>query len=72
MTEDKYYGTKVTINAWKPQIQEQVEVSLSQLEILGRNAHKETNSIEAGWMVYLLFNFIITFFLLHPCKSLNY
>ena len=72
MTEDKYYGTKVTINAWKPQIQEQVELSLSQLEILGRNAHTEINSIEAGWMVYLLFNFIITFFLLRPCKTLNY
>ena len=72
MTEDKYYGTKATINAWKPQIQEQVELSLSQLEILGRNAHTEINSIEAGWMVYLLFNFIITFFLLRPCKTLNY
>ena len=72
MTEDKYYGAKATINAWKPQIQEQVGLSLSQLEILGRNALSEMNSIVAGWMVYLLFNFIITFFLLRPCKTLNY
>ena len=72
MTEDKYYGTKATINAWKPQIQGQVEISVSQLEILGGNAHTEYNSIQAGWMVYLLFNFIFTFFLLGPCKTLNY
>ena len=72
MTGDKYYGTKATINAWKPQVHEQVEFSMSQLLILGGNARAELNSIEAGWMVYLLFNFIITFFLLGPCKTLNY
>ncbi|KAK7827894.1 hypothetical protein CFP56_030812 [Quercus suber] len=49
--EDKYYGTKATINAWKPQIQEQVEFSFSQLEIFGVNATTEINTIEAGWMV---------------------
>ncbi|XP_050259701.1 uncharacterized protein LOC126704721 [Quercus robur] len=48
---DKYYGTKATINAWKPQIQEQDEFSSSQLWILGGNATTETNNIVAGWMV---------------------
>ncbi|KAK7858499.1 hypothetical protein CFP56_012266 [Quercus suber] len=51
VTGDKYYGTKATINAWKPQVQEQVEFSISQLLILGGNAPAELNSIEAGWMV---------------------
>ncbi|XP_050259706.1 uncharacterized protein LOC126704728 [Quercus robur] len=51
VTGDKYYGTKATVNAWKPQIQEQVEFSLSQLLILGGNARGELNSIEAGWRV---------------------
>ncbi|XP_065630322.1 protein neprosin, partial [Quercus suber] len=49
--EDKYYGTKATINVWKPQIQEQVEFSFSQLEIFGGNATTEINAILAGWMV---------------------
>ncbi|KAL4614418.1 hypothetical protein ACB092_07G053000 [Castanea dentata] len=51
VTGDKYYGTKATINAWKPQIQEQVEFSLSQLSILGDNTGRELNSIGASWMV---------------------
>ncbi|XP_030941511.1 uncharacterized protein LOC115966413 [Quercus lobata] len=51
VTGDKYYGTKATINAWKPQIQEQAEFSLSQLEILGGDAHTAVNTIQAGWMV---------------------
>ncbi|KAL4614414.1 hypothetical protein ACB092_07G052600 [Castanea dentata] len=48
---DKYYGTKATINTWKPQIQEQDEYSLSQFSIIGDNAGREINSIDAGWMV---------------------
>ena len=72
VTGDKYYGTKATINAWKPQIQEQAEFSWSQLEIRGGDAHTAINTIQAGWMVYLLFNFIFTFFFLGPCKTLNY
>ncbi|KAM4097976.1 hypothetical protein ACJW30_07G042300 [Castanea mollissima] len=47
---DKYYGTKATINSWKPQIQEQDEFSLSKLLILGGVAPKDLNTIEAGWM----------------------
>uniref|UniRef100_A0A7N2RD46 Neprosin PEP catalytic domain-containing protein n=1 Tax=Quercus lobata TaxID=97700 RepID=A0A7N2RD46_QUELO len=50
VTGDKYYGTKATINAWKPQIQEQDEFSTSQLWILGGNATTDMNSIVAGWM----------------------
>ena len=71
MTGDKYYGTKATINAWKPQVHEQVEFSMSQLLILGGNARAELNSIEAGWMVYLLFNFIITFFSFRPLQNIE-
>ncbi|KAH0888362.1 hypothetical protein HID58_050791 [Brassica napus] len=33
--ENKYYGTKVTINVWEPKIQQQYE--------------KYFNNIEAGW-----------------------
>ncbi|KAF3953079.1 hypothetical protein CMV_021439 [Castanea mollissima] len=51
VTGDKYYGTKATINSWKPQIQEQDEFSLSKLLILGGVAPKDLNTIEAGWMV---------------------
>ncbi|KAM4088072.1 hypothetical protein ACB094_07G043800 [Castanea mollissima] len=51
VTGDKYYGTKAIINTWKPQIQEQVEFSLSQLSILGDSAGRELNSIGASWMV---------------------
>ncbi|KAK4564472.1 hypothetical protein RGQ29_006509 [Quercus rubra] len=50
VTGDKYYGTKATINSWKPQIQEQDEFSLSKLLILGGVAPKDLNTIEAGWM----------------------
>nr|POE46513.1 hypothetical protein CFP56_66358 [Quercus suber] len=51
VTGDKYYGTKATINVWKPRVQEQVEFSMSQLLIQGGIAPAELNSIEAGWMV---------------------
>ncbi|KAK4564471.1 hypothetical protein RGQ29_006508 [Quercus rubra] len=50
VTGEKYYGTKATINAWKPQIQEQAELSVSTIVILGGNASTDVNNIDTGWM----------------------
>uniref|UniRef100_A0A0E0C3G6 Neprosin PEP catalytic domain-containing protein n=1 Tax=Oryza meridionalis TaxID=40149 RepID=A0A0E0C3G6_9ORYZ len=49
----KYYGTKVTINVWKPKIATSGDFSLAQLWITaGSYANKDLNTIEAGWQVY--------------------
>lgn len=63
MEGDKYYGAKATINVWRPQIQEPNEFSLSQIWILGGSFGEDLNSIEAGWQVHILFNFILYYFL---------
>ncbi|BAS72648.1 Os01g0550900, partial [Oryza sativa Japonica Group] len=49
----KYYGTKVTINVWKPKIATSRDFSMAQLWITaGSYANKDLNTIEAGWQVY--------------------
>ncbi|KAF5952679.1 hypothetical protein HYC85_010623 [Camellia sinensis] len=46
---DKYYGTKATMNVWKPILQQSKEFSLSQLWIIAGSYPSDLNTIEAGW-----------------------
>ncbi|THG19948.1 hypothetical protein TEA_021569 [Camellia sinensis var. sinensis] len=46
---DKYYGTKATVNVWKPIVQQSNEFSLSQLWIMAGSYPSDLNTIEAGW-----------------------
>ncbi|GMP42066.1 hypothetical protein CsSME_00011932 [Camellia sinensis var. sinensis] len=46
---DKYYGTKATMNVWKPIVQQSNEFSLSQLWIVAGSYPSNLNTIEAGW-----------------------
>ncbi|GMP42074.1 hypothetical protein CsSME_00011937 [Camellia sinensis var. sinensis] len=46
---DKYYGTKATMNVWKPIVQQSNEFSLSQLWIMAGSYPSDLNTIEAGW-----------------------
>ncbi|KAL7204290.1 hypothetical protein ACSBR2_017373 [Camellia fascicularis] len=46
---DKYYGTKATMNVWKPIVQQSNEFSLSQLWIVAGSYPSDLNTIEAGW-----------------------
>ncbi|XP_043693322.1 uncharacterized protein LOC122643808 [Telopea speciosissima] len=48
---DKYYGTKATINLWKPNTQQPNEFSLSQLWVVEDSSSQDVNTIEAGWQV---------------------
>uniref|UniRef100_A0A0D3DKM7 Neprosin PEP catalytic domain-containing protein n=1 Tax=Brassica oleracea var. oleracea TaxID=109376 RepID=A0A0D3DKM7_BRAOL len=50
--KNKYYGTKVTINVWKPKIQQQYEFTFSQIWLLSDLFRKYLNIIEAGWQVH--------------------
>nr|VDD54650.1 unnamed protein product [Brassica oleracea] len=50
--ENKYYGTKVTINVWEPKIHQQYEFTFSQIWLLSDLFRKYLNSIEAGWQVH--------------------
>ncbi|CAL4984911.1 unnamed protein product [Urochloa decumbens] len=51
--EDKYYGTKITINLWKPMTETVQHFSLTQLWIVaGSYGNNDLNTIEAGWQVY--------------------
>ncbi|WZY78159.1 hypothetical protein YC2023_024543 [Brassica napus] len=49
--ENKYYGTKVTINVWEPKIQQQYEFTFSQIWLLSDLFRKYLNGIEAGWQI---------------------
>ncbi|KAL7234033.1 hypothetical protein ACSBR1_017602 [Camellia fascicularis] len=49
---DKYYGTKATMNVWKPILQQSKEFSLSQLWIMAGSYPSDLNSVEAGWQVF--------------------
>ncbi|KAL7204292.1 hypothetical protein ACSBR2_017375 [Camellia fascicularis] len=49
---DKYYGTKATMNVWKPIVQQSNEFSLSQFWIVAGSYPSDLNTIEAGWQVY--------------------
>ncbi|KAG5411225.1 hypothetical protein IGI04_007544 [Brassica rapa subsp. trilocularis] len=49
--ENKYYGTKVTINMWEPKIQQQYEFTFSQIWLFSDLFRKYLNSIEAGWQI---------------------
>ncbi|KAF5953345.1 hypothetical protein HYC85_006201 [Camellia sinensis] len=46
---DKYYGTKATVNVWKPIIQQSKEFSLSQLWVVAGSYPSDLNTVEAGW-----------------------
>ncbi|CAL5380745.1 unnamed protein product [Camellia sinensis] len=48
---DKYYGTKATVNVWKPIIQQSKEFSLSQLWVVAGSYPSDLNTVEAGWQV---------------------
>ncbi|THF99745.1 hypothetical protein TEA_007101 [Camellia sinensis var. sinensis] len=56
---DKYYGTKATMNVWKPIVQQSNEFSLSQLWIVAGSYPSNLNTIEAGWQVHFNINLII-------------
>ncbi|KAF5939264.1 hypothetical protein HYC85_023523 [Camellia sinensis] len=57
---DKYYGTKATMNVWKPIIQQSNEFSLSQLWVVaGSYRSADLNTVEAGWQVDFHINLII-------------
>lgn len=58
MEGDKFYGAKATINVWEPKIQQPNEFSLSQIWILGGAFGQDLNSIEAGWQVRFLLNYL--------------
>ncbi|CAL4990965.1 unnamed protein product [Urochloa decumbens] len=48
-----YYGTKITINLWKPTTESTQDFSLTQLWIdAGSYSNNDINTIEAGWQVY--------------------
>ncbi|PUZ44567.1 hypothetical protein GQ55_8G114000 [Panicum hallii var. hallii] len=50
---DKYYGTKITTNLWKPTTETAQDFSLTQLWIIaGSYGNNDLNTIEAGWQVY--------------------
>ncbi|KAI8026997.1 hypothetical protein LOK49_LG02G01196 [Camellia lanceoleosa] len=49
---DKYYGTKATMNVWKPIVQQSNEFSLSQLWIMAGSYPSDLNTVEAGWQVF--------------------
>ncbi|KAL7234031.1 hypothetical protein ACSBR1_017600 [Camellia fascicularis] len=49
---DKYYGTKATVNVWKPIVQQSNEFSLSQLWIMAGSYPSDLNTVEAGWQVF--------------------
>lgn len=50
---DQWYGTKITINLWKPFIARAKDFSLTQLWITrGSYDGKDLNTIEAGWQVF--------------------
>ena len=65
MEGGKYRGAKATINAWKPEVQQLDEFSSSQILILGDVSGVGINAIEAGWQVYVLLFFNITFSFRH-------
>ncbi|THG13226.1 hypothetical protein TEA_008612 [Camellia sinensis var. sinensis] len=46
---DEYYGTKATMNVWKPILQQSKEFSLSQLWIIAGSYPSDINTVEAGW-----------------------
>ncbi|CAN6373651.1 unnamed protein product [Urochloa humidicola] len=46
-----YYGTKITINLWKPTVESTQDFSLTQLWI-DAGSNNDINTIEAGWQVY--------------------
>ncbi|GMP42079.1 hypothetical protein CsSME_00011942 [Camellia sinensis var. sinensis] len=52
---DKYYGTKATMNVWKPTVQQSNEFSLSQLWIMAGSYPSDLNTVEAGWQVFPYF-----------------
>jgi hypothetical protein len=50
--EDRYHGTKVTINLWQPMIARTRDFSLTQLWINGGSySSNDLNTIEVGWQV---------------------
>ncbi|KAG2289532.1 hypothetical protein HID58_059015 [Brassica napus] len=53
--ENKYYGTKVTINVWEPKIHQQYAFTFSQIWLLSDLFIKYLNSIEAGWQISLIY-----------------
>ncbi|CAL5380747.1 unnamed protein product [Camellia sinensis] len=52
---DKYYGTKATMNVWKPTVQQSNEFSLSQLWIMAGSYPSDLSTVEAGWQVFPYF-----------------
>ncbi|XP_071720126.1 protein neprosin-like [Rutidosis leptorrhynchoides] len=48
----EFYGTKATMNIWRPMVQKSSELSLSQVWILGGSFDSDLNTIGAGWQVY--------------------
>ena len=59
---DKYYGMMAEINVWKPNVQEEVEFSLSQFWMTAGDS-QDFDTIEAGIKVYI----ISSSFLLGAC-----
>jgi hypothetical protein len=50
--EARYYGTKSTMNLWRPAVATSKDFSLAQLWIsAGSYSRKDLNTIEAGWQV---------------------
>ena len=50
---DKYYGMMAEINVWKPNVQEEVEFSLSQFWMTAGDS-QDFDTIEAGIKVYII------------------
>lgn len=47
----KFYGTKASINIWKPNVADPSEFSLSQTWLVS-GVGTSRNTIEAGWQVW--------------------
>ncbi|KAL1210808.1 Protein neprosin [Cardamine amara subsp. amara] len=48
---EKFYGTKASINIWKPEVEDPSEFSLAQVWLVS-GAGLTRNTIEVGWQVY--------------------
>ncbi|KAK4253612.1 hypothetical protein QN277_010263 [Acacia crassicarpa] len=48
---DRYYGAQAHMNAWKPNVQQRDEFSISQLWVINIDDSNNLNTIEAGWTV---------------------
>ncbi|KAK4253613.1 hypothetical protein QN277_010263 [Acacia crassicarpa] len=46
---DRYYGAQAHMNAWKPNVQQRDEFSISQLWVINIDDSNNLNTIEAGW-----------------------